>query len=75
MSYEENHDYHITIAALRADLAAAQNELDTLRKVVWHLDDDIWDGYKYWYIIDEIAKANGLDIPAMKKAIGQEDKT
>ena len=62
-------NYGAEIDRLYKDLGDAHNELDELRKVVWHLDCEMYDGIRYWYIEDEIQY--GLDIAKLQREIGK----
>lgn len=59
------------IDRLNYRLAAAGNELDELRKVVWLLEKQyIYDGNP-WVLWDDVAKANDLDIAKLQKEMGK----
>lgn len=54
-------------ASLLARLAGTEKELEQYRKVVGLLGR----GWDYWFISDSDAKANNLDIAALKEGMGK----
>lgn len=55
------------MSALKKSLAAAGNELDTLRTVVWHLKY----GPGGWWLSLPVEKENGLDIAKLQREMGK----
>lgn len=58
------------MSALKKSLAAAGNELDVLRKVVWHLvpsNNSVNGSFTYWWILESEAKKHGLDIAKLQR--------